>query len=85
MHELKLAEEKVNADLEESGSKPSSDRKNAAELKAMLSKRCKVVQQFRYDSWQFFNEYKQLIVSLGLVFAAIVSVKLTLALLQCIE
>jgi threonine/homoserine/homoserine lactone efflux protein len=54
-------------------------------LKAMLSKGVEVVSNLDSILGKFFTEYKQLIISLGLVFGAIVSVKLTLALLSALN
>ena len=86
MTELKSAEAQINANLEESGSlAPLESDESTAELKAMLSKGVEVVSNLDTILGNFFSEYKQLIVSLGLVFGAIVSVKLTLALLGALN
>lgn len=86
MTELKSAEAQVNVNLEESGSlAPLESDESTAELKAMLSKGVEFVSNLDTILGDFFNEYKQLIVSLGLVFGAIVSVKLTLALLSALN
>ena len=86
MTELKSAEAQVNANLEESGSlAPLESDESTAELKAMLSKGVEVVSNLDTILGNFFSEYKQLIVSLGLVFGAIVSVKLTLAMLGALN
>ena len=86
MHELKLVEEQINANLEENGSLAAVESdESTAELKAMLSKGVEVVSNLDTILGNFFSEYRQLIVSLGLVFGAIVSVKLTLALLSALN
>ena len=86
MTELKSAEAQINVNLEESGSlAPLETDESTAELKAMLSKGVEVVSNLDTILGNFFSEYKQLIVSLGLVFGAIVSVKLTLALLSALN
>jgi hypothetical protein len=92
MTELKSAEaqqaeaQQIDAILEESGSlAPLESDESTAELKAMLSKGVEVVSNLDTILGNFFSEYKQLIVSLGLVFGAIVSVKLTLALLSALN
>ena len=86
MTELQSVEAQINANLEESGSlAPLESDESTAELKAMLSKGVEVVSNLDTILGNFFSEYKQLIVSLGLVFGAIVSVKLTLALLGALN
>lgn len=86
MTELKSAEEQINANLEEIGSMaPLDNDESTTELKAMLSKGVEVVSNLDTILGNFFSEYKQLIVSLGLVFGAIISVKLTLALLSALN
>ena len=86
MTELKSAEAQINANLEESGSlAPLESDESTAELKAMLAKGVEVVSNLDTILGNFFSEYRQLIVSLGLVFGAIVSVKLTLALLSALN
>jgi hypothetical protein len=87
MTELKSAEAKIDASLEESGSLAplAEGDESTAELKAMLSKGVEVVSNLDSILGKFFTEYKQLIISLGLVFGAIVSVKLTLALLSALN
>jgi hypothetical protein len=86
MTELKSAETKIDMNLEESGSlAPLEGDESTAELKAMLSKGVEVVSNLDSILGKFFSEYKQLIISLGLVFGAIVSVKLTLALLSALN
>ena len=73
MTELKSAEAQINANLEESGSlAPLESDESTAELKAMLAKGVEVVSNLDTILGNFFSEYKQLIVSLGLVFGAIV-------------
>jgi hypothetical protein len=86
MTELKSAEAEINANLEEIGSmEPLDNDESTTELKAMLSKGVEVVSNLDMILGNFFSEYKQLIVSLGLVFGAIISVKLTLALLGALN
>jgi hypothetical protein len=92
MTELKSAEaqqieaQQIDAILEESGSlAPLESDESTAELKAMLSKGVEVMSNLDKILGDFFSEYRQLIVSLGLVFGAIVSVKLTLALLSALN
>jgi len=86
MTELKSAEAEINANLEEIGSmEPLDNGESTTELKAMLSKGVEVVSNLDMILGNFFSEYKQLIVSLGLVFGAIISVKLTLALLGALN
>ncbi len=92
MTELKSAEaqqaeaQQIAVSLEESGSlAPLESDESTAELKAMLSKSVEVMSNLDKILGDFFREYKQLIVSLGLVFGAIVSVKLTLALLSALN
>jgi len=86
MHELKLIEEQINANLEENGSLAAVESdESTAELKTMLSKGVEVLSNLDTILGNFFSEYRQLIVSLGLVFGAIVSVKLTLALLSALN
>jgi hypothetical protein len=86
MTELQSAEAQINSNLEETDSLPllESDE-STAELKTMLSKGVEVVSNLDTILGDFFSEYRQLIVSLGLVFGAIVSVKLTLALLSALN
>ncbi len=87
MTELKSVETKIDMNLEESGSLAplAEGDESTAELKAMLSKGVEVVSNLDSILGKFFTEYKQLIISLGLVFGAIVSVKLTLALLSALN
>jgi CAAD domains of cyanobacterial aminoacyl-tRNA synthetase len=87
MTELKSAETKIDMSLEESGSLAplAEGDESTTELKAMLSKGVEVVSNLDSILGKFFSEYKQLIISLGLVFGAIVSVKLTLALLSALN
>lgn len=87
MTELKLAEaQQIDDKFEESGSlAPLESDEGTTELKAMLSKGVEVVSNLDTILGNFFSEYKQLIVSLGLVFGAIISVKLTLALLSALN
>lgn len=58
---------------------------STAELKAMLGKGVEVVSNLDTILGNFFSEYRQLIISLGLVFGSIVAVKLTLALLSALN
>jgi len=85
--DLKSAESQVNASLEESGSlAPLGETdESTAELRAMVSKGVAFVSNLDTILGNFVNEYKQLIVTLGLVFGAVVSVKLTLALLSALN
>lgn len=84
--EAQLEAQQIDAILEESGSlAPLESDESTAELKAMLAKGVEVVSNLDKILGNFFSEYKQLIVSLGLVFGAIVSVKLTLALLSALN
>ena len=78
--------QQIAVSLEESGSSaPLESDEGTAELKAMLSKGVEVMSNLDKILGDFFSDYKQLIVSLGLVFGAIVSVKLTLALLGALN
>lgn len=78
--------QQIAVSLEESGSlAPLESDEGTAELKAMLSKGVEVMSNLDKILGDFFSEYRQLIVSLGLVFGAIVSVKLTLALLSALN
>jgi CAAD domains of cyanobacterial aminoacyl-tRNA synthetase len=85
--DLKKVETTVEASLEAAGSLAplASEGESTAELKAMLGKGVEVISNLDTILGKFFNEYRQLIVSLGLVFGAIVSVKLTLALLSALN
>jgi CAAD domains of cyanobacterial aminoacyl-tRNA synthetase len=85
--DLKKVEATVEASLDTAGSLAplASDGESSAELKAMLGKGVEVISNLDTILGKFFNEYRQLIVSLGLVFGAIVSVKLTLALLSALN
>ncbi len=85
--DLKKVEATVEASLEAAGSLAplASDSEGSAEFKAMLGKGVEVISNLDTILGKFFNEYRQLIVSLGLVFGAIVSVKLTLALLSALN
>jgi CAAD domains of cyanobacterial aminoacyl-tRNA synthetase len=85
--DLKKAESQVTASLEEAGSLAplAAEEDSTAEIKAMLGKGVEVISNLDTILGNFFNEYRQLIVSLGLVFGAIVSVKLTLALLSALN
>ncbi len=87
MTELKSAETQIDAVLGESGTLAplAEGDESTAELKAMLSKGVEVVSNLDSILGRFFTEYRQLIISLGLVFGAIVSVKLTLALLSALN
>lgn len=85
--ELKNAEATVAASLEEAGTLAtlSSEDDSTAEIKAMLNKGVEVISNLDTILGNFLTEYRQLIISLGLVFGAIVSVKLTLALLSALN
>ncbi len=85
--DLKKAESQVTASLEEAGSLAplAAEEDSTAEFKAMLGKGVEVISNLDTVLGNFFNEYRQLMVSLGLVFGAIVSVKLTLALLSALN
>jgi hypothetical protein len=87
MTELKSVEAKIEASLEESGSlAPLTEGDDStAEIKAMLSKGVEVVSNLDSILGKFFTEYKQLIISLGLLFGVIVSIKMTLALLSALN
>jgi CAAD domains of cyanobacterial aminoacyl-tRNA synthetase len=87
MTELKSVEAKIEASLEESGSlAPLAEGDDStAEIKAMLSKGVEVVSNLDSILGKFFTEYKQLIISLGLLFGVIVSIKMTLALLSALN
>ena len=63
----------------------TSEEDSTAELKAMLGKGVEVVSNLDTILGNFFSEYRQLIISLGLVFGSIVAVKLTLALLSALN
>ena len=63
----------------------TSEDDSTAELKAMLGKGVEVVSNLDTILGNFFSEYRQLIISLGLVFGSIVAVKLTLALLSALN
>jgi hypothetical protein len=77
--DLKKAEAQVTASLEEAGllAPLAAEEDSTTELKAMLGKGVEIISNLDTILGNFFNEYRQLIVSLGLVFGAIVSVKLT--------
>jgi hypothetical protein len=85
--DLKKAESQVTASLEEAGSLAplAAEEDSTAEFKAMLGKGVEVISNLDTILGNFFHEYRQLIVSLGLVFGTIVSVKLTLALLSALN
>jgi CAAD domains of cyanobacterial aminoacyl-tRNA synthetase len=85
--DLKKAEAQVTASLEEAGllAPLATEEDSTTELKAMLGKGVEIISNLDTILGNFFNEYRQLIVSLGLVFGAIVSVKLTLALLSALN
>ncbi len=85
--DLKVAEASVEADLETAGvlAPVTSEEDSTAELKAMLGKGVEVVSNLDTILGDFFSEYRQLIISLGLGFGSIIAVKLTLALLSALN
>ena len=85
--DLKRAEASVEANLETAGvlAPLTSEEDSTAELKAMLGKGVEVVSNLDTILGNFFSEYRQLIISLGLGFGSIVAVKLTLALLSALN
>jgi len=85
--DLKIAEANVEASLETAGvlAPLTSEEDSTAELKAMLGKGVEVVSNLDTILGNFFSEYRQLIISLGLGFGSIVAVKLTLALLSALN
>ena len=85
--DLKTAEASVEANLETAGvlAPLTSEEDSTAELKAMLGKGVEVVSNLDTILGNFFSEYRQLIISLGLGFGSIVAVKLTLALLSALN
>lgn len=85
--DLRTAEPNVEANLEIDGvlAPMTSEEDSTAELKAMLGKGVEVVSNLDTILGDFFSEYRQLIVSLGLGFGSIVAVKLTLALLSALN
>lgn len=85
--DLKIAEANVEANLETAGvlAPLTSEEDSTAELKAMLGKGVEVVSNLDTILGNFFSEYRQLIISLGLGFGSIVAVKLTLALLSALN
>ena len=85
--DLRTAEPNVEANLETGGvlAPMTSEEDSTAELKAMLGKGVEVVSNLDTILGDFFSEYRQLIVSLGLGFGSIIAVKLTLALLSALN
>ena len=85
--DLRTAEASVQANLETAGvlAPLTSEEDSNTELKAMLGKGVEVVSNLDTILGSFFSEYRQLIISLGLGFGAIVAVKLTLALLSALN
>ena len=85
--DLRTAEPNVEANLEIDGvlAPMTSEEDSTAELKAMLGKGVEVVSNLDTILGDFFREYRQLIVSLGLGFGSIIAVKLTLALLSALN
>ena len=85
--DLRTAEPNVEANLEIDGvlAPMTSEEDSTAELKAMLGKGVEVVSNLDTILGDFFSEYRQLIVSLGLGFGSIIAVKLTLALLSALN
>ena len=85
--DLRTAEASVQANLETAGvlAPLTSEEDSNTELKAMLGKGVEVVSNLDTILGNFFSEYRQLIISLGLGFGAIVAVKLTLALLSALN
>lgn len=85
--DLRTAEPSVEANLETGGvlAPMTSEEDSTAELKAMLGKGVEVVSNLDTILGDFFREYRQLIVSLGLGFGSIIAVKLTLALLSALN
>ena len=85
--DLRTAEASVQANLETAGvlAPLTSEEDSTSELKAMLGKGVEVVSNLDTILGNFFSEYRQLIISLGLGFGAIVAVKLTLALLSALN
>lgn len=85
--DLRTAEPNVEANLETGGvlAPMTSEEDSTAELKAMLGKGVEVVSNLDTILGDFFREYRQLIVSLGLGFGSIIAVKLTLALLSALN
>lgn len=85
--DLRTAEENVEASLETAGvlAPITNEEDSTTELKAMLGRGVEVVSNLDAILGDFFNEYRQLIVSLGLGFGSIIAVKLTLALLSALN
>ena len=85
--DLRTAEASVQANLETAGvlAPLTSEEDSTTELKAMLGKGVEVVSNLDTILGNFFSEYRQLLISLGLGFGSIVAVKLTLALLSALN
>ena len=85
--DLRTAEASVEANLETAGVLVplTTEEDSTSELKAMLGKGVEVVSNLDTILGNFFSEYRQLLISLGLGFGSIVAVKLTLALLSALN
>ena len=85
--DLRTAEASVEANLNAAGvlAPMTIEEDNSAEFKAILGKGVEVVSNLDTILGNFFNEYRQLIISLGLGFGSIIAVKLTLALLSALN
>ena len=85
--DLRTAEASVEANLEAAGvlAPLTIEEDNNSELKAILGKGVEVVSNLDTILGNFFSEYRQLLISLGLGFGSIVAVKLTLALLSALN
>ena len=73
--DLRTAEENVEASLETAGvlAPITNEEDSTTELKAMLGRGVEVVSNLDAILGDFFNEYRQLIVSLGLGFGSIIA------------
>ncbi|MGI0491305.1 CAAD domain-containing protein [Alkalinema pantanalense CENA528] len=81
------AQSEATISLEEAGTlaQLSSTNETSEQVKEVLNAAYEILSNLPERLGEFFTEYKQLMVTLGLIFGSIVAVKLTLALLAALN
>ncbi|MBD2328936.1 CAAD domain-containing protein [Alkalinema sp. FACHB-956] len=81
------AQSEATISLEDAGTlaQLSSSNETSEQVKEVLSVAYEILSNLPERLGEFFTEYKQLMVTLGLIFGSIVAVKLTLALLAALN
>ncbi|OUC12833.1 MAG: hypothetical protein B0A82_20920 [Alkalinema sp. CACIAM 70d] len=81
------AQSEATISLEDAGTlaQLSSSNETSEQVKEVLNAAYEILSNLPERLGEFFTEYKQLMVTLGLIFGSIVAVKLTLALLAALN